>query len=111
MLWYPLACVVAAAAFAVWVWIDCDSVKAVAPCRSEIAGETMWAFAIVLAIGLGVLGLVWLATLPVRRRGDGRRDGEGHDEAADDMGTVQRTDDGMARRSARHARSGDPRTG
>jgi hypothetical protein len=103
MLWYPLACLAAAAAFAAWVWMDCGSVKAVANCRSEIAAETTWAFGIVLAIGLAILGAVWFATLPFdRRRGRG---------LADDAFEATAIDVDMPPRSAGHARSGDARPG
>jgi hypothetical protein len=105
MLWYPIACVVAAAGFAAWVWVDCRSVRAVASCRSEVPAETLWAFAIVLAIGLVVLGLVWLMTLPFERR-RGRARG-----LADDRLERSPVDIEMPPSSPGHARSGDTRSG
>jgi hypothetical protein len=101
MLWYPIACAAAAAGFAAWVWVDCGSVRAIASCRSEVPGETLWAFAIVLAIGLVVLGVVWLVTLPFERRRDHAEDG------------LERSplDIEMPPRSAGHVRSGDTRSG
>jgi hypothetical protein len=65
ILWYPAVCVAIAAAFAVMVWTDCGSLKAVERCRSEIAGETAWVLGIVLVIGWAVLGVLWLATYPI----------------------------------------------
>jgi hypothetical protein len=65
LLWYPLVCVAIAAAFAVIVWTDCGSLKAVGRCRSEIAGETAWVLGIVLVIGWAVLGVLWLVTYPI----------------------------------------------
>jgi hypothetical protein len=65
LLWYPAVCVLIAAAFAVMVWTDCGSLKAVGRCRSEIAGETAWVFGIVLVIGWAVLGVLWLLTYPI----------------------------------------------
>jgi hypothetical protein len=65
LLWYPAVCVLIAAAFAVMVWTDCGSLKAVDRCRSEIAGETAWVFGIVLVIGWAVLGVLWLVTYPI----------------------------------------------
>ena len=65
LLWYPAVCVLLAAVFAVVVWTDCGSLKAVGRCRSEIAGETTWVFGIVLAIGWAVLGVLWLVTYPI----------------------------------------------
>ena len=62
LLWYPAVCVLIAAAFAVMVWTDCGSLKAVDRCRSEIAGETAWVFGIVLVIGWAELGVLWLLT-------------------------------------------------
>ena len=68
ILWFPLACALAAAVFAAWLWIACGSARAVAPCRSEIVGEVAWAFAIVFAGGVVLLAAVWLLTLPFVRR-------------------------------------------
>jgi hypothetical protein len=65
LLWYPAVCVLLAAAFAVVVWTDCGSLKAVDRCRSEIAGETAWVFGIVLVVGWAVLGVFWLVTYPI----------------------------------------------
>jgi hypothetical protein len=80
LLWYPAVCVVIVAGFAVIVWTDCGSLKAVGRCRSEIAGETAWVFGIVLVIGSVVLGLLWLATYPIAaRRTRGIAEGFGPD--------------------------------
>jgi hypothetical protein len=68
LLWYPAVCVLLAAAFAVVVWTDCGSLKGVGTCRSEIAGETIWVFGIVLAIGWVVFGVLWLVTYPIAAR-------------------------------------------
>jgi hypothetical protein len=65
LLWYPAVCVAIAAVFAVVVWTDCGSLKAVGRCRSEVAGETAWVLGIVLAIGWAVLGVTWLVTYPI----------------------------------------------
>ena len=65
LLWYPAVCLAIATAFAVMVWTDCGSVKAVGRCRSEIAGETAWVLGIVLVIGWAVLGVLWLVTYPI----------------------------------------------
>lgn len=76
ILWYPLVCVVAAAGFALWVWVDCGSVKDPGRCRSEVLGQTLWTFAIVLGIGLVLLALLWLVTAPIAaRRGRGTAEG------------------------------------
>jgi hypothetical protein len=68
LLWYPAVCLLIAAAFAVMVWADCGSLKAVQRCRSEIAGETAWVFGIVLVIGSAVLGVLWLVSYPIAAR-------------------------------------------
>ena len=68
LLWYPAVCLLIAAVFVVVVWTDCESLKAVQRCRSEIAGQTAWVFAIVLVIGSTVLGVLWLVTYPIAAR-------------------------------------------
>jgi hypothetical protein len=60
-LWYPLVCLLAAAAFAAWVWRGCASAKAVAECRSDVAPETLWALGLVLLGGICLLGVVGVA--------------------------------------------------
>jgi hypothetical protein len=76
ILWYPLVSVLVAAGFALWAWLDCGSVNAPARCRSEVLAQTLWVFAIVLAIGLVLLALLWLVTAPLAaRRGRGVAEG------------------------------------
>jgi hypothetical protein len=87
LLWYPAVCLLIAAAFALLVWIDCGSLKAVERCRSEIAGETAWVFGIVLVIGSVVLGVLWLVTYPIAAR-RARGIAEGFDQPRPDTTTA-----------------------
>lgn len=76
ILWYPLVCVLVAAGFALWMWLDCGSVKNPGRCRSEVLAQALWTFGIVLGIGLVLLALLWLVTAPIAaRRGRGIAEG------------------------------------
>jgi hypothetical protein len=95
LLWYPAVCILIAAAFAVVVWADCGSLKAVQRCRSEIAGETAWVFGIVLVIGWAVLGVLWLLTAPLAaRRTRGIAEGFGGHPRSDATSDPARNEDG-----------------
>lgn len=129
LLWYPAVCLLIAAAFAVLVWTDCGSLKAVQRCRSEIAGQTAWVFGIVLVIGLVVLGVLWLVTYPIAaRRTRGIAEGFDHPrlettseaQGGEEHGTESRDRPAPARadergadpvRPARAARHGSPGAG
>ena len=118
MLWFPLAGVLAAAAFAAWLWVGCASRRSVAPCRSEIIGEALWAFAIVLAGGLILLAALWLITFPFarRRREAGRSAGDdavfdGEVRSWPPASSDPNSADVLPTRAARHARSAEPGRG